>query len=64
MSTLMNQGYIDLLAKKTAVGSGTTEPTGIFTGHSNQTMTPAHVVVKTAGFARRCRRPDRMVDAS
>lgn len=49
MSTLLNQGYVDLLAKQTAVGSGSSQPTGIFASLSNQTVTPAHVVVKTPG---------------
>jgi HK97 family phage major capsid protein len=49
MSTLLNQGYIDLCAKQTMVGSGISSPTGIFTTLANQTVSPAHVVVATAG---------------
>jgi HK97 family phage major capsid protein len=49
MSTLLNQGYVDLLAKKTCVGSGSGEPTGIFTTLANQTVSPAHITVTTVG---------------
>jgi HK97 family phage major capsid protein len=49
MSMLLNQGYIDLLAKQTCVGSGIASPTGIFTALTNNTTSPTHVTVTTAG---------------
>lgn len=48
MSMLLNQGYIDLVASQTAVGSGSSSPKGVFTAMSG-TTNPAHVVVTTAG---------------
>jgi HK97 family phage major capsid protein len=48
MSHLLNQGYLDLVASQTAVGSGSSSPKGIFTAMSG-TTNPAHVVVTTAG---------------
>lgn len=49
MAMLLSQGYIDLVAKQSATGSGSSSPTGIFTALTNATVTPAHVLVKTAG---------------
>jgi HK97 family phage major capsid protein len=48
MSKLMAQGYIDLLAANTCSGSGSSQPTGIFTAMAG-TTSPAHIVVTTAG---------------
>ena len=47
----LNQGYIDLLSQKSAAGSGTGEPRGIFPAMANTTAGSgaAHVVVTTAG---------------
>jgi HK97 family phage major capsid protein len=49
MSMLLNQGFIDLVAKQSMTGSGTASPTGIFTALQNVTTSPAHVVVTTTG---------------
>jgi len=49
MSMLLNQGFIDLVAKQSMTGSGTASPTGIFTALTNVTTNPAHVVVTTTG---------------
>lgn len=48
MSHLLNQGYLDLVASQTAVGSGSSSPKGIFTAMAG-TTNPAHVTVTTAG---------------
>jgi HK97 family phage major capsid protein len=49
MSMVLNQGFIDLLASQTMVGSGSNSPTGIFTAMANTTTNPAHIVVTTTG---------------
>lgn len=49
MSHLLDQGYVNLLAIKTMVGSGSGEPTGIFTGMAATTTNPAHITVTTLG---------------
>jgi HK97 family phage major capsid protein len=49
MSMLLNQGFIDLVAKQSMTGSGTASPTGIFTALQNVTSNPSHVVVTTTG---------------
>ncbi len=49
MGKLLSEGYIDLLANKTAVGSGVAEPTGVFTSAANNTLSPAHVIINTLG---------------
>lgn len=48
MQGLIEQGYIDLLAQKTAIGSGSTEPWGIFTAID---QTAASEVVSTTDGA-------------
>ena len=40
ISTLLGQGYIDLLANNTVVGSGASQPRGIFTAVSANTTSP------------------------
>lgn len=47
MSSLLDQGYVDLLASKTMTGSGTNEPWGIFTALDANTN--VEVVVTTDG---------------
>jgi HK97 family phage major capsid protein len=49
MSNLMGQGYIDLLAKNTVVGSGASQPRGIFTAMVATTTSPSHQIVTTLG---------------
>jgi|GEM_PF-774142 len=49
MRSLLGQGYIDLVANASVVGSGSSQPTGIFTRMMNTTTSPSHVVVTTAG---------------
>jgi HK97 family phage major capsid protein len=49
MSNLLAQGYVDLLASQTVVGSGSSSPRGIFTAMSATTTNPAHLTVTTAG---------------
>ena len=49
ITKVLNRGYLDLLAQKTAVGAGTTEPAGLFTVMANTTTNPSHVTVTTAG---------------
>lgn len=49
MSMLLNQGFIDLVASQTMVGSGVSAPKGIFTAMANTTTNPAHILVKTTG---------------
>ena len=49
MSKLLAQGYLNLVAPTTATGSGSSQPTGIFTGLQNQTNSPSHVTVTTKG---------------
>ncbi len=48
MAMVLSQGYVNLLASKTMQGSGSSEPTGVFTAMAAFT-TPAHVTVTTAG---------------
>jgi len=49
LTKTLDRGYVDLLAQKSAVGSGTGEPTGLFTRMANTTTNPSHVTVTTAG---------------
>jgi HK97 family phage major capsid protein len=49
MANLMAQGYVDLLASQTVVGSGSSSPRGIFTAAAATTTNPAHTTVTTAG---------------
>jgi HK97 family phage major capsid protein len=49
MSMVLQQGYLDLVASQTAVGSGSSNPRGIFTAMQAITTNPAHVTVTTAG---------------
>jgi HK97 family phage major capsid protein len=49
MAMLLGQGFIDLVAKQSATGSGNACPTGIFTAMTNATNSPAHVTVTTVG---------------
>jgi HK97 family phage major capsid protein len=49
MAMLLNQGFIDLLASQTMVGSGSSQPRGLFTAMSATTSNPSHVVVTTTG---------------
>ncbi|MGD0083554.1 MAG: phage major capsid protein [Acidimicrobiales bacterium] len=49
MAKLLAQGYLDLMAPTLCTGSGSSQPTGIFTGMANITTNPAHVTVTTAG---------------
>ena len=49
ISKVLTRGYVDLMAQKTAVGAGTTEPAGLFTAMANTTTNPAHVSVTTVG---------------
>jgi HK97 family phage major capsid protein len=49
LSNLLGQGYVDLLASQTVVGSGSSSPRGIFTAMAATTTNPAHVTVTTAG---------------
>jgi HK97 family phage major capsid protein len=49
MSNLLGQGYVDLLASQTVVGSGSSSPRGIFVAASATTTNPAHLTVTTAG---------------
>jgi HK97 family phage major capsid protein len=49
MATLMSQGYVDLLASQTVVGSGSSSPRGIFTAMAAVTTSPAHSTLTTAG---------------
>jgi HK97 family phage major capsid protein len=46
---LFNNAYLDMVSNYTAVGSGSSVPTGLFTQMSNQTTSPAHVKVTSAG---------------
>ena len=45
----INNGYQDLLAQATAIGSGSGQPFGLFTAMQNTTTSPSHVTVTTAG---------------
>ncbi|MGH7721498.1 MAG: phage major capsid protein [Candidatus Dormibacteria bacterium] len=49
MSRLLAEGYLNLVAVKTMQGSGTNEPTGIFTGMQTGSGAPAHIIVTTLG---------------
>jgi HK97 family phage major capsid protein len=49
ISMLLSQGYLDLMAKQSMTGSGSSQPYGIFTRLQNTTTNPAHYVVKTLG---------------
>lgn len=49
MSKMLAQGYLNLVAKQSMTGSGSSQPTGIFTGMQNATNPPAHVIVTTLG---------------
>ena len=42
-------GFLDLLSQATAVGTGTGQPTGIFTAMQANTTAPTHITVTTAG---------------
>lgn len=49
MAMIMQQGYKNLHATKTVLGTGSSQPTGIFTRMENTTTNPAHIVVTTVG---------------
>ena len=49
ISKVLTRGYVDLMAQKSAVGAGTTEPTGLFTAMVATTTSPSHVTVTTVG---------------
>jgi HK97 family phage major capsid protein len=49
MQLVLDQGYMDLMASQTAVGSGSSQPTGVFIAMQNTTTNPAHVTLTTAG---------------
>ena len=49
ITSTLNRGYVDLMSQKTAVGAGTTEPTGLFTAMVATTTSPSHVTVTTLG---------------
>jgi HK97 family phage major capsid protein len=49
MSMLLGQGYIDLIASQSMVGSGLSSPRGLFTAMAATTTNPVHIVVKTSG---------------
>ena len=44
MAMLLSQGFVDLVAKQSAQGSGSSSPTGIFTAMTNATTNPAHKI--------------------
>ena len=44
-----NDAYLDMVSNYTTVGSGSSVPTGLFTAMSNQTTSPAHIKVSSAG---------------
>lgn len=49
MNKLLAAGYLNLHASVTMTGTGSNQPTGIFTGMQNQTNSPAHVILTTLG---------------
>ena len=49
MAKLLAQGYLNLVAIATATGTGSSQPTGVFTALQNQTNNPSHVTVTTSG---------------
>ena len=49
MAMLLGQGFVDLVAKQSCTGSGSSSPTGIFTALANATNNPSHVTVTTVG---------------
>ena len=49
VGNLFNAAYRDQVSNYTSVGSGTNVPTGLFTAMSNQTTSPSHVSVHSAG---------------
>jgi len=49
MARVLSQGYVNLLAVTTMTGSGSSQPTGIFTSMQNTTTAPTHVTNTTAG---------------
>lgn len=49
MAKILSQGYVNLMAVTTMTGSGSSQPTGIFTSMQNTTTAPAHVTSTTAG---------------
>jgi HK97 family phage major capsid protein len=49
VGSLFGNAYRDQVSQYTSVGSGTNVPTGIFTAMSNQTVSPSHVKVTSAG---------------
>lgn len=50
MAMIMAQGYLNLNAIRTVTGSGSSQPTGVFTRMENTTTNPAHVIVNTQGI--------------
>lgn len=49
LARVLSQGFIDLIANSSAVGTGSGMPTGIFTAMNNCTTNPGHIVVTTNG---------------
>jgi HK97 family phage major capsid protein len=49
MAMVLGQGYTDLIAAQSMTGSGSSQPTGLFTAMANTTTSPAHSKVTTAG---------------
>jgi HK97 family phage major capsid protein len=49
MAMLLSQGFVDLVASQSMVGSGSSSPRGLFTAVAATTTNPAHVTVATAG---------------
>jgi HK97 family phage major capsid protein len=48
-SNHLNTGFLDLLSQATAVGTGSSQPTGLFTAMAATTTNPSHVTAQTAG---------------
>src|ERR1035438_8171698 len=49
MAMLLSQGFVDLVASQSMVGSGSSCPRGVFTACAAVTTNPAHVTVTTLG---------------
>ena len=49
VQSMFGSAYRDMVSNYTAVGSGTSAPTGLFTAMANETTSPAHIKVSSAG---------------
>jgi HK97 family phage major capsid protein len=49
MAMVLSQGFVDLVASQSMVGSGSSQPKGLFTAMANVTTNPVHITLTTSG---------------